>query len=224
MIYSAPLWLAITYGYCAMLLIISFVGMYCYQQLSAAFRVLAWSVIMTFIIAVASKIANAKYHNNYPVIHIEGITEYVFYSLVYYYLFKSKAIQKVIMISIPVMTGFFFFNAVFLQPFFTVFPTNLNIPAQILYAAFSLLLFREMLNYPLKVNIVQQGAFWFNTAMLFFALTMFFNLGISNYLTLKPDDPLITALWYLILYIFHIFICTALITDNKENGTTDVQQ
>jgi hypothetical protein len=46
-----------------------------------------------------------------------------------------------------------------------------------LYALFSLLLFKEMLQYPLRINILKQSVFWYNTAILFYATTMFFMMG-----------------------------------------------
>jgi hypothetical protein len=93
----------------------------------------------------------------------------------------------------------------------------MDLPKQVLFAIFSLLLFKEMLLYPLKINIINQSVFWFNTAMLFFATTMFFNLGLTNYLgrNIQYDD-IIIYFWYLILYLFHILICIALLTENKK--------
>ncbi len=94
----------------------------------------------------------------------------------------------------------------FLQPFTKVFPTYIYIPTQILFAIFSLLLFKEMLMYPIKINITKQSVFWFNTAILFYATTMFFNLSISNYLAENNlNDDFIFYFWYFITDVFHIY-------------------
>jgi len=121
------------------------------------------------------------------------------------------------------MTVFFIVNAIYLQPFLHKFPTNANTAAQALFTAFSLLLFREMLDYPLKIDIVKQSIFWFNTAMLFYATTIFFMLSLSNYLSEHPEDKIVSDIWWLIDYLFHIFICIALLTHSKQNNAADTQ-
>lgn len=73
-----------------------------------------------------------------------------------------------------------------------------------------------MLAYPLKVNIVKQGVFWYNTAILFYATTMFFNLGLTNYYSKHGGDIYIYFFWYGVLCIFHILIGIALLTDDKK--------
>jgi hypothetical protein len=74
-----------------------------------------------------------------------------------------------------------------------------------------------MLDYPVKMKIIKQGVFWFNTAMLFYSTTIFFMIGLSNYFAVNKEDKLITTyLWYFIDYSFHILICIALLTRSKE--------
>lgn len=207
----------ISTSYIFLLLIIGFIGAIRYKWLSLPFKILTWSSFMACLLAILSKIWSARYRNNIPILHLECITEFVFYSVVYYYLFKNEVIRKVIVVSIIVFSVSFVINAISFQPFFKLFPTNMDLPKQVLFAIFSLLLFKEMLLYPLKINIINQSVFWFNTAMLFFATTMFFNLGLTNYLgrNIQYDD-IIIYFWYLILYLFHILICIALLTENKK--------
>lgn len=214
--------LIISTSYIFLVLIIGIIGVIRYKWLSLPFKILTWSSFMAFLLAIASKVFSFRYKNNIPILHLECITEFVFYSVVYYYLFKNKVIRKVIIVSIIAFSVSFVINAIFFQPFFTLFPTNIDLPKQILFAIFSLLLFKEMLLYPLKINIINQSIFWFNTAMLFFATTMFFNLGLSNYLARYTQyDVIITYFWYLIICLFHILICIALLTENKKITLSD---
>ncbi len=207
----------VTFFYCLLLFIVSIIGIIRYKKFTNPFKILTWSVIAIFLLSILSRVLSIRYRNNHPVLQMECITEYVFYSIIYYYLFKNKLIKKAIIISIIIILVFFFINALFFQPFLTVFPTNIDLPKQVLFAIFSLLLFNEMLLYPLKINIINQSVFWFNTAMLFYATTMFFNLGLTNYLAQYTQyDEVITYFWYLILYLFHIMICIALLTENKK--------
>ena len=79
-----------------------------------------------------------------------------------------------------------------------------------------------MLQYPVKVNITKQSVFWFNTAILFYSTTMFFNLGVTNYIAQHNIyDYIILYFWYFILYTFHILIGIAILNENRETVKTD---
>jgi hypothetical protein len=218
-----------TISYELLLLVISGFGLIRYKYQTTPFKILTLSMIATFLFSILSRIWVFKYKNNIPILQLECIANYIFYSLTYYYLFKNKTIKNLIIISIVVITLFFFINATLLQHFLKVFPTNLYFPTQILFAVFSLLLFKEMLMYPLKINITKQSVFWFNTAMLFYATTMFFNLGLSNYLGQRQISGklsdfsiyLISYFWYFMLGIFSILIGVSLLTYNKKITAAD---
>jgi len=202
---------------CIILLIVSGICIIRYQRLSFPFKILAWAVIISFILTILGNLFAIKYKNNAPTSQIDCITEFIFFSVIYYYLFKNKLVKKAIVISIIVITVAFFINATFFQPFNKVFPTYIYAPSQILFAVFSLLLFKEMLMYPVKINIVKQSVFWYNTAILFYSTTMFFFLGLSNYLAEHNlNDNFIFNFWYIISDVFHILICIAILTENKD--------
>jgi len=215
----------ISVSYDLLLLTVLCVGIIRYKRLTIPFRVLTWSVLLIFLLAILSQIVAHRYKNNIPVMHLECITGYVFYSLTYYYLFKNKTIKKTVIISIVIITVFFVINAVFLQPFRKVFPSNITTPTQVLYAVFSLLLFKEMLLYPLKINIIRQSVFWYNSGVLFYSTSLFLIFGLGNYIGEHKLSPnfisFLAYFWYFILYVFHILIGVSLLTNNKEITTTD---
>jgi hypothetical protein len=212
-------------SYHLLLITVLGIGFIRYKKLTIPFKILTLSVIATLLLAILNQISINRYKHNYPILHLECITGYIFYSLSYYYLFKDKKLKKLILISIVIVTVFFFINAIFLQPFNKVFPSNLYLPTQALFALFSLLLFREMLQYPLKINIIKQSVFWYNTAILFYATTMFFMLGLTNYFGEHKFSInfvfFIGYFWYFILFVFHILIGVSFLTSNKEITTTD---
>jgi len=152
--------------------------------------------------------------------HLECIIGYMFYSLTYYYLFKNKTIKKAIITSIVIIIIFFIINAIFLQPFLKVFPSNIAIPTQVLYAVFSLLLFKEMLLHPLKTNIIKQSVFWYNSGVLFYSTSLFLIFGAANYLSEHNLSPnfvsFIADFWYFILIVFQFLIGVSLLIDKKE--------
>ncbi len=207
---------------CVTLLIAAGICLLRYQRLTFPFKILAWAVITSFILKLLANFFAIKYKNNAPILQIDCITEFIFFSVIYYYLFKNKLIKKAIAVSIIIIVAAFFINAAFFQPFNKVFPTYIYIPSQILFAVFSLLLFKEMLMYPVKINIVKQSVFWYNTGVLFYSTTMFFFLGLSNYLAEHNlDDDFIFNFWYIISDVFHILICIAILTENKKISVTD---
>ena len=167
--------------YCVLLLIVAIIGFIRYPRLTFPFKLLTWSVVAVFLLNVISYALVRLFRDNRGLLQVETPIEYVFYSLIYYYLFKSKAVKNFILISIALIVVFSIFNALFLQPFRKTFPTNVYFPVQILMVIYSLMLFKQMLLYPIKINITRQSVFWYNTATLFYATTMFLNLGISNY-------------------------------------------
>ncbi len=178
-------------------------------------------MMATLLIAITSDIFITRYKENAPILHIEAITEFIFYAVTFYYLFTSRKIKKTILISIIIISVFAVINALFIQSFHTVFPTNVNLPTLALLVVFSLLLFKQMLLYPLETSLMKQGVFWFNTAIIFYSTTMFLNIGLSNVYLRNPSiDYLIFYFWYGILYIFTVLIGIALLTDTKKVNRT----
>ncbi|GAC1306138.1 MAG: hypothetical protein NVSMB24_16100 [Mucilaginibacter sp.] len=77
-----------------LMLIVAIIGITRYSMLNNPFKILTLSAIASLVIDILSDIFNARYKNNAPVLHLEAITEFVFYALVYYYLFDSQGQKK----------------------------------------------------------------------------------------------------------------------------------
>jgi hypothetical protein len=188
-----------------------------YKKLNKPFKLLSLLLFFSFLLDVANQYVNVRYKNNAPLSHIATIVDYTFYAGIYYYLFKSKYIKKLVFTSILLIAVFFFINALFLQPFYKVFPSNVLLASQILYVIFSMLLFKQMLMYPVQINIVKQSIFWYNTAILFFSTTMFLNLALMNYYRLHNHKIFIVYyFWYTITIIFDLLLVIAILVDRKE--------
>jgi hypothetical protein len=205
-----------------LMLIVVIIGITRYSMLNNPFKILVLAMIANLIIDILSDIFIAKYKSNAPVLHVEALTEFIFYALVYHYLFTNKNTKRAVIISLIVISIFSVINALFLQPFHTVFPTYVNLSTLGLLVIFSLLLFKQMLLSPLTTPLLKQGIFWFNTAIIFYGTTMFLNIGLSNVYIRNPStDYLIFYFWYIILYIFTILIGIALLTDHKKITSTN---
>ena len=200
------------------LFLIGIFGLCKYKQLSSPFRVLTISVIVAFILAIFSLIFSVKYGHNAPIIQLECITEFIFFLLTFYHLFIKKGIKKFIVCCIIIGTLLFLLNTLFLQRFNESFPTFFYLISHLLFVVFSLFLFKQMLSYPLSINISKQSAFWFNTAILFYSTTMFLNLGLTNY---YDDHNIVTYVifyfWYVVLFIFYSLIGVSILLEKKKS-------
>ena len=209
----------VTYSYDVVLLIVSIIGIICYKKLTTPFKALVISSISTFFTTIASGILVAIIHTNAPVLHVEALTEYIFYAVIYYCFFTNKTIKIALVISIIVVTIFSIINALTWQPFLKAFPTNINLATLAILTLLSLLLFRQMLLTPLKTPLLSQGVFWYNTAILFYSTTLFLTVGLSNYqLAFHRPLDFLFYLWYAILYIFAVLVALALLRASKEDN------
>jgi predicted Abi (CAAX) family protease len=207
--------------YDILLLLVAVAGITRYKALNTPFKILAIGAAVSLILNISENIFILKYKSNAPLFHIEAVSGYAFYAFIYYYLFTNKKLKQAIIISVIIVTLFAVFNALFWQPFYKVFPTHVNLPTLGLLVLFSLLLFRQMLLFPLKTPLLKQGVFWYNTAIIFYSTTMFLNIGLSNvYIRNASLDYLVFYLWYFIVYIFAILIGVTLLTDSKETNKT----
>lgn len=206
----------LTIIYFLALIIVSAIGMVRYKKLTIPFKVLTYSIVLTLLLEILSEFLAIKYRNNMPAFHIESTLQCCFYCLTYYYLFKNKLLRKLVLISIILIILFSAVNANFFQPFHNKYPTNVYLVTNSLLVVYSLLLFKQMLQYPLSVNIKKQSIFWFNITIIFCSTTAFLNAGLLNYYTEHHwGKDVLYYLWFGNVYIFNAFSCISLLTDNK---------
>lgn len=186
------------------------------------FKILVVWQLINFLIDSTNQICIKIYHNNALLTHAVGTIEYITYAIIYYHLFISQTIKRVVLYSIPVVIIFSIINAIFFQPYTKTHPTNELMTESILEAIFAILLFKQMLQYPVKMNVMKQSVFWFNAAMLFSSTTMFLNLGLMNYYGKYHEEnlALIFYFWYGIDVIFSILLIIAILNDNREFNET----
>jgi len=191
-----------------------------YRRLTIPFRILTFSVLLTLFWQALSIVFAVRYRNNAFTYHFECLTAYIFYTLTYFYLFRSRTIKAGLLATLISVFVLFLINILFIQrPADKQFPTYIYLLTNGLYVIFALLLYKQMLQYPLNLNIVRQSSFWFNTAIIAFSTLMFINLGFLNYYALHNwGKDIIYYFWNGNLYLFNILICVSLLTDNKNNS------
>ena len=198
-------------------IIVCLIGLFRFKKLTTPFKLLVIWLIIDLLLDSSNQLWIAVYKNNALLSHVEGIVEYPAYAMIYYYLFVSQAIKKVVIYSIPVIIILSIIDGCFFQGFTKTFPTYMIMTEEILYVVFAILLFKQMLQSPVQVNIMKQSVFWFNTGMVFFASTMFVNFSLMNYYTgfSRENFSVILFFWYSIDIIFNILFAIAILNDNK---------
>jgi hypothetical protein len=153
-----------------------------YKKLTTPFKLLTILLALTIVSEIANRVCAKVYHNSLPVYNLVAINESIFYSLIYYNIFKGSVIKNILVLIAIIVPVFAVVNAFTLQPFMSVFPSNVLFITTLLYVIFAMLLYREMLFNTLETSLFKQSIFWYNTAVLFFSVTMFLSFCTLNYI------------------------------------------
>lgn len=203
--------------YYVLLLLIFALGMARFQKLAIPYKILSFYIGVALLLEILSRICALKYQNNMPVEHISSYAEFIFNALIFYQLIKNTQIKKIVKICTAIITLFFIVNSLWLQPYLHIFPSNAIIVGEIVLVIFSLLVFKQMLQYPLQVNITNQSIFWYNTAILFYSTTVFLNFGLINYVIKHHLDNATFYNCRLILnMIFYILLGIAIFIEDEK--------
>jgi hypothetical protein len=203
--------------------IVCLTGIVKFRKLTMPFKLLAIWLLTDLLFYVLNKLCIAIYHNNVLYYHVQSMFEYSAYALIYYHLFINRRVKQIVLYSIPIVVMLSIINGCFFQHFTKTFPSNIVVPEEILLAIFAIILFKQMLQYPVQLNIIKQSVFWYNTGVLFFSTTMFLIFSLMNYFTTykRADFMLIVYFWYSVDIIFGMLLFIAILNDN--NGRTSKQ-
>jgi len=187
-----------------------------YKRLSIPFQLLSWYLVFNFLDNVANRIVISLYGNNLVILHIETLANLVFFSLIYNALFKNKYMKMSVLIFLILGILLYIINFLFIQPYNKVFPSTMLLFNELLFVAYSMVLFKQMLQYPLQINITQQSLFWYNTAILFFYSTMVVNFALINYYyTHNFQSNIESYFWYFSDITFNLLLGFAVFMDRE---------
>lgn len=138
-----------------------------FNKVDKAFRWLSFLVIITLLSELTAKYISIGLHKpNSIVYHIFTSVEYGMYAVIYKMFFNnSKRWNTFLIVSFIVLAISEIFNTVYLQPLL-VSNTNIMIAESVLLVALSLGLFIRIRETPVYNNILKEGVFWFNSAVL----------------------------------------------------------
>jgi hypothetical protein len=202
--------------YLLLLLSVFLNGAVQYKKQSAPFKILIIFIGFTFITESISRILAWRLHNSMPIYHLVSPLEYTCFTLMYLSFFQDKKTEAIKYLYLPVII-FSMVNSFYIQGLMN-FPSNSILLFQIIYLAYSLLGFKQLLDMSTKTSIRRQSFFWLNTALLFFSSTQLFFFGLLNYairhhLNLMP----IYIFSYVINLIYYIFMAIAINTDRSRS-------
>ena len=207
-------------------IIVSLTGLVRFKKLTRPFKILVIWLTIDLAFYPLNKLCISIYKNNVLLVHVQNMFHYAGYALTYYYLFINQRIKQIILYSIPIVLILSIIDGCFVESFTKTFPTYLVLPEHIIYVVFTILLFKQMLQYPVQMNIIKQSVFWLNTAVLFFSTTMFLTMSLSNNIAKysKEEVILILYFWYSIDIIFSILLLVAILNDNNLRAVSDGKQ
>ncbi|MXV52267.1 hypothetical protein GS399_14915 [Pedobacter sp. HMF7647] len=195
------------------IIFLSFVtGLIRFKQHSIAGKILCCLIFSGLINQCIGMYLGDKTLINY---HIFFILQYVLATLFFYYSFSRLEIKIFsLVLLIPVCIAGVI-NSVYFQKAHT-YPSNFALISHSLFLLYSLLLYIQMINSPIKLNLFKQSIFWSATAFLVFPVLMLSSIGLYNYFERhKLDETYIYMLFYIANYIFYILLGAALWFDRK---------
>lgn len=183
------------------------------------FKILGIYLVLVLFQEITNKLYISIHQNNYPVIQIGTFVKCVSLSLMYYYLFQKKTLKILSGVITICLLLFIVINAFVFEPFYSSFPSNALIADEVVFVILSLLLFKQMLQFAVQINIYKQGVFWFNSAVLFFSGTMFANFVLVNYnASFKIKSQILTFSWNGTEILFNILLGFAILVEINGKG------
>lgn len=207
-------------------IIVGLTGLVKFRNLTRPFKILVIWLIIDLFSYPLNKVCISIYKNNVLLEHVQNALQYSAYATIYYYLFINRRIKQIVFYSIPIVLILSIIDGCFIENFTKTFPTYLVMPEHVIYLIFTILLFKQMLQYPVQMNITKQSVFWLNIGVLFFSTTMFLTLSLSNNIAKYPREEvmLILYFWYSIDIIFSILLLIAILNDNNLRSVSNGRQ
>jgi hypothetical protein len=197
--------------YLVLLAVVFAIGLLRFRQRSAAFKVLTLLIGVTFVSEVITRLLIEMTKNSSPVYHVYVIVLYFCYAWIYRELSSDPRLKKAIVISAAVFLLLSITNTIFYEHILQ-FPSNIFMIACVAIVILSLLIYRQMFNYPIEESLFRQPVFWLNTATLFFYTTTFFLLSFINYfIRQKLDTTLLVNMIYVANIVYYMTLGVSLL-------------
>jgi hypothetical protein len=138
-----------------------------FKRAQKAFRLLGALTVLTLLSELIARYVAVIIKDNSIVYHFFTPVEFFFYVLIYKQFFNNKKWNYILWICFTLFVAAEILNTIFYQSL-SVTNTNILILESILLVVFSLSLFIKIRGSAYHENILREGVFWFNSAVLFY--------------------------------------------------------
>ncbi len=152
--------------YYSLLIMASVISLLFFKRADKTFKWLAVLIMLTLISELVAKYISFSLHrSNAVVYHIFTPVEYFLYACIYKNFRHSKKWDRILVVSIGLLVGIEILNTIFFQPL-QASDTNTMIVESVFLVFLSLNLFIKISESPVYKNLLKEGVFWFNCAVL----------------------------------------------------------
>lgn len=164
-------------------------GIYYYKKVDAPYRWIAILMLLTLVSELVAKyIAFGLNVPNNVVYHVFTPLEYAIYILIFNSFLGRKAWTKFLWLSLGLLIALEIVNTLFFQPLY-VFNTNTITVENAFLVILSLILFLKIRQHPSQQNLLKDGVFWFNSAVLcYYAYNVLYQ-GLHKMQVYLLDNP-----------------------------------
>jgi hypothetical protein len=184
------------------------VSLTCFRKVDKAFKWICVLISFTCISEFTALFIGLKYGRNGIVYDLFIPIEYFIYAQIYACFLANKKLKKILLTTTVVLLVLSVVNIIFLQSP-TEVPTNTFNIEMVMLVFLSLLLFIKIREEPVYENILKEGAFWFNSAVLFYYSFNILIWGFYGIIYNMKDPPEINGNMLLLssalLYVIFIF-------------------
>lgn len=174
-----------------------------FLSLSILIIITACSELMAKVISYWAAITNSV------VYHIFTPLEYIIFTWIYWQLLIGKTWKTILLISCIFLCVAEVLNTIFFQPL-AASNTNIMILESVFLVFFSLILFAEIKDFMPYENLLSEGVFWFNSAVLIYYAFNILVWGFHSFKIYTLENPpviiyRINLLFSAILYIIYMY-------------------
>lgn len=180
------------------------------RKTEKAFALLSWLILITAFSELMAKVFSyVALVSNSAVYHIFTPVEYLMFTLIYLQLLTSKTWKTILVLSCICLWCAEIFNSVYYQPLSTS-NTNIMILESVFLVFFALILFAEIKDYMLYENLLEEGVFWLNSAVLIYYAFNILVWGFHSFKIYMLDNPpviiyRINLLFSALLYLVYVW-------------------
>lgn len=191
--------------YYSILIIAASVSMLYFKKADKTFRWVCLLIILTLLSELIARYFKFHHQPNGIVYIVFTPVEYFMYTMIYKSFFNDRTWTKILHVSIACLIFIEVINIIFFQPPNET-PTNIMNIESVLLVILSLKLFIDIREKPVYENIVNEGVFWFNSAVLLYYSFDILFWGFHN-IVFRSDNP--PAIIYNGLLLFSGFLYLA---------------